>query len=90
MKMPYYPQSLVQLNANKVGLVQIRPEQHRGRNSGSDEGGEYRISAVEEEILIWLRIMTYCSVGWWGLPLLENPYCPDEPVVVGHQAGWMI
>ena len=24
------------------------------------------------------------------LPLLENPYCPDEPVVVDHQAGWMI
>ena len=51
MKMPYYPQSLVQLNANKVGLVQIRREQHRGSNSGSDEGGEYR-SAVEEKILI--------------------------------------
>ena len=52
MKMPYHPQSLVQLNVNKVGLVQIRPEQHRGRNSGSDEGGEYRINPVEEEILI--------------------------------------
>ena len=25
-----------------------------------------------------------------GLALLENPYCPDEPVVVDHQAGWMI
>ena len=49
--------------------VQIRLEQHGGRNSGSDEGGEYRISpvGVEEEILIGLRMMTYCFVGWWGL-----------------------
>ena len=68
--------------------VQIRPEQHRGRNSGSDEGGEYRINPVEEEIVIRLRMMTYCSVGW--SLLFVNPYCPDEPVVVDHQAGWMI
>ena len=75
--MPWYSGSLAASTQNKVGRVQIRPEQHTG-------GSRWRVSTHRWMALKNNHFYFYQKEGWVGWPLLQNLYCSDKARTSGR------